>query len=358
MHLSAVVGQLPARMRERAHRLLRRARSLAGPRFEPPELPTRLPGSLWAVTSFFNPAGYHNKLANYRRFREELSRQDVPLLAVELAFGDRAFELRPEDADRLLQYRSDVKLWHKERLLNIGIAALPDDCDKVTWLDADLIFQNPLWPHDVAERLERYVSLQPFECAVRLPPGEQACTDSDLKHGFGDGQRRLSMACGLVGQRAIGPLEYVPERDGHAGFAWAARRSFLQAHGLYDRCPLGGADLQIALAMYGAVCYRPSARLNPRAVEHCAAWARKTYADVRGSVSFSPGLVCHLWHGTRKDRRYADRLKSLFKNDFDPERDLGFDASGMLTWTSDKLELHRRCAEYFASRREEEGASR
>jgi len=329
--------------------------AVAGRRFEPP---TRLPGSLWAVTTFFNPTGYHNKLENYRRFHEELSRQGVPLLTVELAFGDGRYELQAGDADRLLQFRTDVRLWHKERLLNIGFEALPEDCDKVAWLDADLIFESPLWPGDVAERLERYIVLQPFESAVRLAHGDTTYTANDVERGFDDGQVQLSMAHGMVGQRAIGPLEYLPMRDGHSGLAWAARRSFLQKHGLYDRCPLGSGDLQVALAIYAARCDRPSAQLNPRAAKHRAAWGRKVFAHVRRSVSSVPGLVCHLWHGTQQDRRYADRLEPLFTNDFDPERDLGLDPNGLLAWTSDKPELHRRCAEYFASRREEGHPSR
>ena len=45
---------------------------------------------LWAITSFFNPAGYKSRLTNYRLFR---SRLDVPLVAVELSFTGE-FELR------------------------------------------------------------------------------------------------------------------------------------------------------------------------------------------------------------------------------------------------------------------------
>jgi hypothetical protein len=73
---------------------------------------TRSPdGSLWVVTSFFNPAGYRRKLANFRRFRERLG---TPLVAVELGFGGR-FSLDRRDADILVRVQDGDVLWQKER---------------------------------------------------------------------------------------------------------------------------------------------------------------------------------------------------------------------------------------------------
>jgi hypothetical protein len=54
---------------------------------------------LWAITSYFNPAGYRTRLENYRRFRAHLT---VPLVTVEASFDGR-FELGPADADILVQ---------------------------------------------------------------------------------------------------------------------------------------------------------------------------------------------------------------------------------------------------------------
>ena len=68
---------------------------------------------LWAITSYFNPGGYRRRLANYRVFRERLN---VPLVAIELAFGPE-FELREGDAEILMQLRDGDILWQKERLL-------------------------------------------------------------------------------------------------------------------------------------------------------------------------------------------------------------------------------------------------
>lgn len=48
---------------------------------------------MWAITSYFNPAHYSTRLANYQRFGDQLS---VPLVTVELSFTGE-FELMPAD---------------------------------------------------------------------------------------------------------------------------------------------------------------------------------------------------------------------------------------------------------------------
>jgi len=83
-------------------------------------------GELWAVTAYFNPLRYATRLANYRMFSERLP---VPLLAVELGFDGR-FDLDNDAADVVIRRTGRDVLWHKERLLNEAIDALPARCDR------------------------------------------------------------------------------------------------------------------------------------------------------------------------------------------------------------------------------------
>src|SRR5579863_3245032 len=96
---------------------------------------------LWAITCYFNPAGYRRRLANYRLFREHLI---VPLVTIELAYEGN-FALDDEDAEILVRLRGKDILWQKERLLNIALNALPNSCRKVAWLDCDIIFGANDW---------------------------------------------------------------------------------------------------------------------------------------------------------------------------------------------------------------------
>ncbi|RPI03272.1 MAG: hypothetical protein EHM71_14720, partial [Zetaproteobacteria bacterium] len=107
-------------------------------------------GSLWAITSYFNPVGYRRRLANYRVFRRHLA---VPLVTVELAFDGR-FQLQPADAEILIQRRGGAVLWQKERLLNVAVKSLPDSCAKVAWVDCDIVFANQEWVDRASTALE------------------------------------------------------------------------------------------------------------------------------------------------------------------------------------------------------------
>src|SRR2546421_3462219 len=120
---------------------------------------------LWAITCYFNPAGYRRRLANYRVFRERLA---VPLVAVELAYGPN-FELDQNDADILVQLRGHDVMWQKERLLNLALRALPRDCKNLVCLDCEIVFATTDWPEHVSRLLRRYAILQPFSHAHHLP---------------------------------------------------------------------------------------------------------------------------------------------------------------------------------------------
>ncbi len=113
----------------------------------------------WAITAYFDPLDCGNRLETYREFRRNLR---VPLVAVELSFDDR-FDLGPGDADILIQVRGDDVLWQKERMLNIGLRALPDRCDAVAWLDCDSVFVREDWVAASRRQLENFALVQPFE---------------------------------------------------------------------------------------------------------------------------------------------------------------------------------------------------
>jgi hypothetical protein len=99
---------------------------------------------LAAVTCHFNPCHYRSRLRNYWSFRRAFAYSDVPLLTVELAFGEEPFEL-PAARD-VLHVRGGDVLWQKERLLQIGAERLVDQgCEGIALLDADIVFETDDW---------------------------------------------------------------------------------------------------------------------------------------------------------------------------------------------------------------------
>src|SRR5258708_13711465 len=115
--------------------------------------PVELPGELWGITTYFNPAAFSLKLDNLRVFSTNVRRQGLKLVLVELAFGENPHAVPGDWADRIIRVRSDSILWQKERLLNIALEQLPETCDKVAWLDADILFGNDQWVDETTRLL-------------------------------------------------------------------------------------------------------------------------------------------------------------------------------------------------------------
>jgi len=315
------------------------------------KIPEKLPGSIWGITTFFNPCGYKTNLANYHLFRDGIRRQGMPLITVELAFGDSPFALTPNDADILVQRRGGDVMWQKERLLNIALEYLPANCDKVVWLDSDILFEKENWVEETAKQLEQYMVIQPFSHLVRLPKGKTRCDWKKCRKGTKEGELFHSFGLGIakygIGVTSSYSLHGVP------GGAWGLRKSLLQKHGFYDADIAGSGDMAIAHAFCGSTNCDYFKNLSPLNMAHYCSWAQEVYKDAKLSLNYIEGVVSHLWHGSIKDRSYEERHSITLKTDFNPNIDIEIDSNGVWKWASDKPELHKACARYFASRKED-----
>ncbi len=307
---------------------------------------------LWGVTSYFNPSGFKSRPANYRTFRRHLR---APLVTVELSFNGR-FELGPGDAEILVQLAGRDVLWQKERLLNVALRHLPDDCDTVAWLDCDVVLGSEDWPERARAALERFSLVQlfsercdPAPWAARAVPGWRPVYWSAPARGY-------KIANGRYEEEAENRNAGVFMESGYsaAGLAWAAPRALLDRHGLYDARILGGGDRAILSAAIGEFGhYVGSHAMNHRQIEHYRLWGDPFFADVRGRVGYLDGRIYHLWHGDLKDRNYRERQRHLAEMDFDPFADIALDSNGCWRWNTDKRELHEYVSNYFDTRNED-----
>ncbi len=342
---------------------------------------------LWVITTYYNPAGYRTKRQNYERFAAPLRAAGIPLVTVECAFGTEPFAFDP--APHTIQVRGRDVLWLKERLINLAIAQLPPQAQKVTWIDNDFLFCNPDWTTETSVWLDRYPLVQPFDSLHRL--GQQ--TTAYMGAGF----FRWSFAY----QWQHRPEQVFVRGGDHGvpGGAWAAQRSLIEKHGLYDVAILGGGDELFSHALVDEF-YSSRVRgitgtrrielprlinrlLNrllrlpwPRSLAekyvrraiakkircssyetfyaHYLNWAQKLYADVRGQMGYVQGMALHLWHGDPVNRQYSARDAILKRHCFDPATDLRVNVDGVWEWASDKPLLHQEVRNYFYSRREDE----
>ncbi len=304
---------------------------------------------LWAITCYFNPVGYRQRLSNYRTFRARLN---APLVAVELGFDD-TFELSDGDADVLIQLRGGDVMWQKERLLNLAFAAVPEACRKIAWLDCDIVFDRTDWAEAAGRLLDRLAFVQLFDQVYYMPADLDRAglsRDEAILH-------RTGLAAAINGgdpEARLGEI-LVGNIPRHArGLAWAARREILDGRGLFDACIIGGGDSAMACASYGCLDYiLARQKMHAPQAERYLDWAEPFHRQVAGDVGALAGDIFHLWHGDIERRGHRRRYQGFSAFGFDPGDDIAMSENGVWCWNSDKPEMHDYVRRYFASREED-----
>ena len=277
-------------------------------------------------------------------------RQGLKLLCVELAFEDRPFELNSEDADKLVQVRSNSIMWQKERLLNIGLDHLPEDCDKIAWLDSDIIFENENWVQETCELLEKYIVVRPFSFFVALPENYESFDIFNFERGTENGQflpgfsyTAKNIGFGVVSSKICKP-----------GIAWAAKRELIDSVKFFDKAILGGGDDVMACAFLNKNSRCNIGDIPSKLKESCKNWETKFLQLWGGAkVFYTNGIVLHLWHGEYKNRSYQTRYDCAIEYDFDPDFDLAINKYGCFEWRSVGYSFRKSVENYFFERKED-----
>ena len=222
------------------------------------------------------------------------------------------------------------------------------------WLDSDLIFLNDDWVPETAELLDQYPVVQPFGWMTYLPAdqGSEYGTEKLPTLPLGQGVGGVYHGAGL-GVSQFGELCFRANFViGHPGFAWAARREVITSAGFYDRSIIGGGDriMLNGFTGHGAGYFR---KVPHAMAEDVRAFGRRLLPLVGpANVSYTAGVVLHIWHGDRANRDYTHRYEILKSNAYDPVRDVRVNEQGVLEWATDKPKLHREVTEYFNNRKE------
>jgi hypothetical protein len=325
-------------------------------------LTDRLSAPLWVVTPYYNPAGYRRRLRNFHAFRRALS---APLLVVELAREGR-HELGDDDADVVIRLTGEDRIWQKERLINVGVGALPRHVKYVAWADCDLLFETPDWPAMACERLERDGGLlQLFSSAYYMPRGvePETATLASCAQAAPLMQAVSSVAAARTGmfeendkvaQEARGRYELLTRMNAY-GIAWAAVRSQFEACGLFDGNIMGGGDAVKTFALLDRMALywrrRPS---SPALRAYAERWVARAAAEgFIGRADNLEGRVFHLWHGEIVDRNYRGRHHILTDLDFDPARDVALAENGTWRWVDPDGPIACAVSAYFFARYED-----
>lgn len=307
------------------------------------QIDKKLPGTFWGLTTFFNIRKNSYRINHYKAFRLHTQKQGLKLITVECAFKDNPFELKHEDADILIQVRSNSLLWHKEKLLDIAFKNLPPDCDKIIWVDCDIIFLNQDWVKETCDLLEKYEFVKPFEKAMRL---SSAQTQKIIKN------KLVNLEAENYNQITDCEYSYNPDLPMKytSIFSWALRKEILNDVGFYTKSIIGNGDLIMTKAFLNctSVIHNFNAALN----KDILVWSEKLNQKISNTISCSSGSVLHLFHGTVKNRMNYERNFILKNNNFEPDNDLKENIDGCWEWATPKKNLHRDLARYFNYRNE------
>ena len=294
---------------------------------------------LHVVTAIANPLRWQSRLRLYKDFEQHMLDSGVHLTVVECAYGDRPHEIPSRAGVRHVPVRARTMVWTKENLLNLGIAALPDDWKYVAWIDADIAFRDPKWAAETVQALQHYDVVQPWSHCYDLGPhAEHLAVHTSFC--------RIWQDRGEVGG-GYGVFA-------HPGYAWAATRQALDwVGGLIETAAMGAADHHMALALVGHVDRSLPAGISAAYCRPLQRWQARAVQHIAGNIGVLPGSIEHFWHGAKLRRRYVERWSVLTRNDFDPDVDLKRNVWGVLELAGNKPGLRREIDTYFRQRDED-----
>lgn len=296
---------------------------------------------LYVITPIFNPRGFTSRIKLYKQFAHYMRSCGVQLITVEVAYGDKPFEVTMGDNMFHLQLRSPHEMWHKEASINLGIQhllRLVPDVKKVAWIDADVQFTNPNWVAETLAALDHYDVVQMFSQATSLGPDHEILWSHES--AFAHWRKRKPLT--VEGDKPLNELS-----GGHPGLAWAATIDILnKLGGLMDSCVHGSGDSHMANALRGDVhtyyLYKDGkSGASPAFDRMLDNWQGLCDKYVKRNVGVITGTCNHYWHGNYDNRGYNQRWAIICHHEFDPYQDIYRALNGLYQFAGNKPDFEQ-----------------
>ena len=289
-----------------------------------------------------NPCLYAKRYILLKEFvkRIEEEEENVNLFIVEIAYGDQKFIISNKNNKHHLQLKTQVPLWHKENMINLGVKyLLPKDYKAFAWIDADIEFDSSSWALDTLKILNGYKDIvQLFSHCIDM---DQEKNNLNIFNSFGycfEKQKKYTTK----------GTDYW-----HPGYAWAiTRKAYEKINGLYDKGILGSGDSIIAMSLINKCDSINNAKYN-KDYNNSMLEYQKIASKLR--LGYTPGIIRHYYHGSKINRKYTERWKILMKYNYSPYTHITYDSSGILIPRSTfSKEFKDEILNYFKERKEDE----
>lgn len=289
-----------------------------------------------------NPCLYAKRYILLKEFVKRIEEEEtnVNLYIVELAYGTQKFIVTEKNNKNHLQLRTEVPLWHKENMVNLGVKyLLPKNYKAFAWIDADIEFESSSWALDTLKILNGCKdAVQLFSHAVDMSKDKMSL---NIFNGFGYSFHKQK-------KYTTNGIDYW-----HPGFAWAmTRKAYEKVGGLYDKGILGSGDNIMAIAFINKGTYTTNK-------DYCDIY-NQSMLDYQVQASklrlgYTPGVIRHHYHGTKANRNYTERWKLLMKHKYSPKEHLVYDSVGLMTPSDSFTDKFKEdIMQYFHERKEDD----
>ncbi len=312
---------------------------------------------MFVVAVISNTPRFKRRWELFKKFTNQVRASGVDLVCVELAFGHRHFmtdSVQPSN----LHLRTHEEFWHKENLVNLGIAhgrRLWPDKQMVCWLDADCFpigksFRQ--WFHETWHELQHYEFVQMWEWLQPL----------DYEHNPLCSPNPSFMSnyikWGTPYPKSKEPG--YPKQWGSPGLAWACNLTdgFDKIGGIGDVGITGGGDWYLAHLLISDLPFADFKK-GGYTQQYIDYWEHKQdLAEkwIKRDVGFVKGLYGHWFHGKIANRQYSTREQILVKGAFSPLTDLKRDHQGLWqleTWEPRQMWMRDELRRMFRARNED-----
>jgi len=273
-----------------------------------------------------------------KRFEEE--EENVNLFVVELAYKNQRFYVTDKKNKNHLQIRTDTAIWHKENMVNLGVKLLlPSNWKAFAWIDADIEFENSSWALDTLKILNGCKDVvQIFSHCVDM---DKDGTNLNIFNSFGYSFNKNK-------KYTTKGLDYW-----HPGYAWAmTRKAYDKIGGIYDKGVLGSGDNIMALSFINKCINMNNVNYSDGYNDSMLEFEKKAKMLRLG---YTPGVIRHYYHGSKKNRNYTERWQILMKHEFSPSIHLTYGPTGILIPTAEfSEEFKNDIMDYFKERKEDE----
>ena len=297
---------------------------------------------LHVIAVISNPCLYAKRYTLMKDFikRFENDEPNCILYIVELVYGNQKFIITNNNNNKHLQLRTNIPIWHKENMINLGVKnLLPKTWKAFAWIDADLEFENNTWASDTLKILNGTKDIvQIFSHCVDM-----------------DNNEMTMKVMNSAGYQYTKQKQYTTNGENfwHPGFAWAmTRKAFEKVGGLYEVSILGSGDhiMMHCLLNNGK---NSISNTNSDDYKNSILEYEKKFCKLR--FGYVPGVIRHYYHGSKKNRGYQERWKILVNNKYSPLLHIQKDLNGLIIPTKEfSKEFQKEIFDYFASRNEDD----